>query len=122
MSSVLANGPHNASPSVRGSTESTVIVRPRAGSSCGTNGANVAASWPAPLGGGGPVKRPVVALMVHARVGSSVVVSSPNTPDTTAAYWMFVAALRGVTRLVMRGDSSDVGPDLSEFRSKAVTE
>jgi len=76
------------------------------------------------VGGAGPENFPVVASIVGgAALGLSGTLSVPisasgdSWPVATCA-----DAARGMTALVMRADSSDVGPDFSEFTSNAVTE
>jgi hypothetical protein len=58
----------------------------------------------APVGGGGPLKRPVCASMVNgsAPSGSSSVSSSPKMPEVSSAAVMFEAGRTGVTGLVTR--------------------
>ena len=77
-----------------------------------------------PVGTAGPENVPFVASMVgFAALGFRVLPSPPMVANVTgpAGVPWFVAARRGVTFFVTRGDSSEVGPDLMEFRSNAVT-
>ncbi len=71
----------------------------------------------------GPENSPVAGLSVgRGAVGSNTVPSvaiscnAESRPTDTCA-----EGARGVTARVTRGDSSDVGPDFSEFTSNAVT-
>src|SRR3989442_4974147 len=102
-----------------GTSESIVAERFTAGSSCCTSGANAAVS--PSVGGGDPWNFPVARSINHGFVGSSGTLSSPTMLDTSCATGSVVPLLRGITGCVTRGDSSDVGPDLTEFTSNAVT-
>ena len=76
------------------------------------------------MGAAGPEKVPLVASIVGAvALGFSGLPSPPTSWSVTgpAASPWFVDGRRGVTRFVTRGDSSEVGPDLTEFTSNAVT-
>src|SRR5438445_1838886 len=78
----------------------------------------------AAVGAAGPEKVPAVASIVGAAaLGLRVLPLASTNVNVTgpAAVTALVPALRGVTRFVTRGDSSDVGPELAEFRSNAVT-
>ncbi len=52
---------------------------------------------------------------------SSGTPSSPVTDLTNTVGFRFDASARGVTALVIRADSSELGPDFTEFTSNAVT-
>src|SRR5438034_3883850 len=62
-----------------------------------------------------------VSIAGYAAPGSSATPSSPKTPWINAVLVAFAPSARGVTDFVMRADSSELGPDLSEFTSDAVT-
>src|SRR6266513_2427940 len=103
-------------------TESILNSRLSGGRSCGTIGAKDAANCVMSVGGGGPVKRPVDGSIVHACDAVSCTLSSPTIVDVRLAITWFGALFLGTTGFVTRGDSSELGPETTEFTSNAVTE
>src|SRR5438034_9642885 len=76
-----------------------------------------------PVGTAAPENVPLVASMVgFAALGFRVVPSPPMVANVTgpAGVPWFVAARRGVTFFVTRGDSSEVGPDLMRSEERRV--
>src|SRR5438552_3810578 len=101
-------------------TESMVTEMSPSGSASTT--AEPSTRAPSFAGGMLPLNVPVrVSMSGNCAVGSSLKPSAPYTPATVAVWLTFGPAARGVTAVVLRGDSSEDGPERTEFTSNAVT-
>ena len=101
-------------------TESMVTEMSPSGSASTT--AEPSTRAPSFAGGMLPLNVPVrVSMSGNCAVGSSLKPSAPYTPATTAVWLTLGPAARGVTAVVLRGDSNEDGPERTEFTSNAVT-
>jgi len=102
-----------------GMTESIVTVAEPSVSSCGTNAARPR-SRPS-VGWMGPEKMPVAGSSDGLAPTGTMAPPAPLKLFTSVPTTSCPEGARGVTVLVISGDSSEDGPDFTEFTSNAVT-